>query len=524
MLQLRPYQEECLQGIIDQHAKGISRQLIVLPTGAGKTVIFSHLIQRLGRRTLVIAHTNELLEQAKDKINMICPGLNVGLLNGNHRDFNADILIASIQSARQQGNLRKLKEQGFTLLIYDESQHICSDSSRTVLNALGFSSKNCGNGRLLVGFTATPIRMDGRGLGEDFQKITYQKLLKEMIHEGYLCSPKGVRVTSDLDLSQVTVDDGDYSAISLSKVMDTDQMNNLIVTTYLDKCPDRKAICFGVTVEHAQHLAQHFQAHGVAADVIHGGMASKDRESVLARFKRGEITILSNCQVLTEGFDEPSTDAIIVAKPTQSPGLYQQMCGRGLRLWPGKQDCIILDFGDKHHKIMEVATLLGDAEICKIEKPQSESMISLAKSLPPTINKKLRSAILQFDPFSDSFCWQKAAGGYQLKGCGNTILNIVQCGEDRFNVELFEKGSVRDIATNLNFEFAFAAGEDFARANQSLFIVSDLNAEWRNCPISDKQKALFRSYGFKVGIEELSRGQASLIISSGVLNRKAVRR
>jgi ATP-dependent helicase IRC3 len=521
-LPLRDYQEECLQAIKEAFKRGITRQLISLPVASGKTVIFSHLIQQRQCRTLVLAHTQELIFQAQAKIKMICPSLDVGLVNANNKEWDKDVVISTIQSARKVGNLIELQKKGFELLIYDESHHSACDSARQVINSLGFPK---GTKRLLAGFTATPLRSDGKGLGEVFDDIVYTKSIEWMIENGYLCPPKGIKIATDLDLSQVAIDNGDFSQGSLAKLMDTDTLNELVVDTFIEKAIDRKAICFATTVQHAHNLTKHFRSRGITSETISGATHTNERKCILSQFKEGKIAVLTNCQVLTEGFDCSAIDCVILTRPTQSSGLYIQMAGRGLRLYPNKKDCLILDFGDKNHSLFTSSVLLGDAtQVENRHHNELSRMVSFANDLPPKINQKLKYALLEFDPLGNDFIWQKNESGYCLKGVGKKTLSIMRTGEDRYDAVFINGDESSIVATNLTFDYAFAAGEVFAKENRAQFIVNDLEASWRNLPISDRQKKLFLTLGYRSGIEELSRGQASIIISSGVLRRKAARR
>ncbi len=517
-LQLRPYQQECLKAIKDNYAKGVCRQLIHLPTASGKTVIFSNLIKEMPCRSLVVAHTTELLEQAREKIQMICPGLDVGLVNANSKEFDKHVVVSSLQSARQPSNLSELQKQNFGLFIYDECHFAAADSAKMVLDSLGFGQ---GTSKLLVGFTATPSRTDHRGLGEVFDSITFEKSVKEMVADGYLCKPRGIKIALDLDLSKITTDrdTGDFCPSVLAQVMDTPEVNELIATTYLERGGGRKAIAFGTSINHAENMARHFQAKGVAAEFVHGNMSPKTRTDIIQRYKDGQIPVLCNCLILTVGFDDPSTSCIIVGRPTQSKGLYQQMAGRGLRLFPNKTDCLILDFG-RGHSLCSTSVLCGDAETVEHAEKRAQEPASFAVHLPPELNQKLRSAILNFDPLGEQFTWQREEEGYQLKGSGHKVLRIIKTDSERFGVSFINGDQVQLIASNLSFEFAFGSAEDFAKANRALFAVSDLEAEWRKSPISERQKALLRSKGFRAGIDDLTKGQASLIISSGILNKK----
>lgn len=520
MIKLRPYQEECLEVIIHKLRNGVNRQLIHLPTAAGKTVIFANLIQRLRRKTLVLAHTCELLDQARDKIEMISPDADVGIVNSDYKEFNHDIVISSIQSARQPETLAEFKKQGFTLCIYDEAHRAAASTPRRILADLGFleSSNN-----LLVGFSATPFRTDNKGLGEVFGEIVYKKTIKDLINLGFLCQPKGIKIRTDLDLSTVKTEDGDFVTASLASVMNTQEMNELVVNSYIEKSHGRKTVCFAVNVSHAHNIADIFKSKGILSESIHGDMPSQERLNILSRFQNGDINVLTNCQILTEGWDCPEVDCVIVAKPTQSKGLYQQMCGRGLRLFPNKKDCLILDFGSESHSLCSVATLVEDVDLYK-EKSSEEKESIFIKKIPSNLNKKLKAAITEFDPIGEMFSWVKEGNSYHLKGSIDRTLKINPNPEGRFNVVFFKGNERQVIAEDISFEYAFSSAEEFAKANRSLFSVSDLEAEWRSLPISEKQKSYFTSHGYRAGIEDLSRGQASLIISSGIVNKKAARR
>lgn len=520
-IRLRPYQEEAIQSIIDNHNQGVNRQLIHMATGSGKTVIFGFLTKQMQRKTLVIAHTTELIDQAKDKLEMICPELDVGIVRAGSKEYDRPVVVATIQSASQPDTLAELQKQGFTLCIYDEAHLAAAISPKNVLSTLGFLDSP---EKLLLGCTATAFRNDSKGLGEIFDKIVYQKSIKDLIDLGYLCKPKGIKIKTDLDLSTVKTEDGDFVTQSLASVMDTPQMNEIVVNSFIEQAYGRKAVCFSVTVCHAQHLAKAFRNRGITSEAVHGGMPSHARSDLLERFKSGGISVLTNCQILTLGYDEPSIDCVIIAKPTQSKGLYTQMVGRGTRLFPNKTDCLILDFGSKNHSLCSVASLTSDAESEETEqqeKPEGK-MSEFAKGLPKSINRKLRAAIIEFDLLGDTFQWQKdGAVGFTLPGGGKKCLKIFKtAAEDRYDVVFFNGNESKTISKGLNFSYSFSIAEDFAKCNRSHFVVSDLNASWRNDPISENQKKCFRSCGYKNGIDDMTKGQASIIIASGILQRK----
>jgi ATP-dependent helicase IRC3 len=516
----REYQTECLESIHAHYAKGISRQLFHVATGGGKTVVFANLIAQMNCRTLVLAHTTELLQQAKEKIEMICPGSDIGIVEATRKEFDRDIVISSIQSASREGTLDQLTRQGFKLCIYDECHRAGANSARHVLSTLGFL--NDSTDKLLVGCTATPFREGSKGLAAVFQQVVYRKSVKDLIDLGYLCKPIGVKIKTDLDLSTVQTEDGDFKTESLASYMDTPEITKIIVEAYLERAKNRRTVAFCVNVAHAHNLADAFKRHGITAEAIHGGTPSDERGDLLERFRNGSIEVLTNCQILTEGWDCPAVDCILMARPTQSKGLYQQMAGRGLRLYPNKKDCLILDFGSKSHSLCGTAALLDDVEEVEKKQKQEGKLNEFVENLPKTINKKLRTALIEFDPIGEEFIWKQDGQSFSLKAIGDKILKIFPTANGRFSVVFFEnRNNYRMIAEDLLFDYAFGAAEDFAKSNRGLFTLSDREASWRALPISDKQKGLFRSFGFKAGIGDLSRGQADLIISSGVLKRKA---
>jgi ATP-dependent helicase IRC3 len=516
VIKLRPYQAKCLDAIEKHHRDGKNRQIVSLPTGSGKTVVFAALIRKMKAKSLVLVHTGELLNQAAEKIKMIAPGLDVGLLNGSTKNFDSQILVGTVQSTRQPQTMERLSRNGFDLLIADEAHHFAADGAKAILEGLGFGRDTK---KLLLGFTATAFRSDSRGLGEVFDIISYEKSTKEMIAEGYLAKPKGIKIISDLDFSKIELSGDDYRASSLSKIMDAPEINDLIVRSYLERGEGRKAICFGVNVAHARNLADMFNASGVHSEAVFGDMPEGDRKAALERFRAGETQLLTNCQLLTEGFDAPEVSCVIVARPTRSRGLYQQMAGRGLRIFPNKPDCLILDFCDANHSICNAAILVGDGDCVAAQTDQEKTrQREILKTLPPRLNQKLKTAIVNFNPLGDQFLWTKEGGCYVMRGSGAT-LKILQEGNDKHRVILARNDKIKVLASALNFEYAFNVGEDFARDHHHLFVISDKGAEWRELPISEKQMNLFRRCGFKSGIKNLSRGQAADLISSGVLKR-----
>ena len=279
--------------------------------------------------------------------------------------------------------------------------------------------------KLLVGFTGTAFRNDGKGLGEVFDVIAYERNIKYMLEkQGFLCPPKAFKVKTDLDLSKVETGDDDFQAASLEKVMNTKELNNITVEAYLKNAPGRQAIAFCVSVAHAMALADAFQVNNIKAAFVHGSMPKKERADIIVEYKAGNIQVLCNCQVFLEGFDSPETSCVIIAKPTKFRGLYQQMVGRGLRLYPNKTDCVVLDFGDVNHSICNTATLCSNFDVAQIINRKRLLAMEHAKSIPPKLHQKLKVFLATYDPLGKSFSWEKEGLSHVMQGNDGVRLEI----------------------------------------------------------------------------------------------------
>ena len=346
-MELREYQIECINSIKLGMQKNHRRMLVSLPTGSGKTIIFAHLIKELSLKALIIAPRLELLEQAKQKLQMVCPKLSIGIINADNKEFSTDVVISSIQSLYNENNLLQVISQQFNLIIFDEAQYSGADKAREVLKCLMDRNKEA----ILVGFTATAYRQGSRGLAPVFDTIAYELDTKTLVERGYLVKPTSYKIMNNLNLTAVTkADDGDFSAESLADVMDTPQMNQLVVQAYLKHGDNRKAIVFGCNIKHALNLYEAFKADDINVAVVHSKMG-KERSEIIADFRENKTQVMVNCGILSVGYDDPEVSCAILARPTKSLGLFVQMCGRILRPapWAGKKDAILLDFNDVNH-------------------------------------------------------------------------------------------------------------------------------------------------------------------------------
>ncbi len=353
--ELRPYQKEAISAVLAARRAGVRRMLVSLPTGSGKTVIFSHLAGLARKQVLVLAHREELLQQAADKLVSAMVGQGVVAIERGEAKAaaNAKVIVCSIRSLHEERLARVLRGRDLGLVIYDECHHAAAADNLRVLRQLGaFESDWEGT---LLGFTATTERGDGQGLNEVFERIVYSRSLPEMIEDGYLVPLRGYRVSTNADLRRLGASGLDFVDEELAEIVDIEERNALVARSIQELARDRRTIAFCVTVQHAMHLAQALNAVGVRSGIVHGGMSRELRASALADFRKGTFQAITNVGVLTEGFDDPEVSCIAMARPTRSSGLYAQCVGRGTRLHPGKQSCLILDFVDLSN--LELCTL-----------------------------------------------------------------------------------------------------------------------------------------------------------------------
>ena len=360
MISLRPYQTEARDAILHEWSVGNRKTLLVLPTGCGKTVVFSSVVQNRveqGGRALIMAHRGELLEQAADKLKKVC-GLDSVLEKASSTSIgsNVPVTIASVQSLAQPKRLAQFARDYFTDIIVDEAHHCLSDSYQRVLEH--FSSAN------ILGVTATPDRGDQRNLGKYFDSKAYEYSMSQAIKEGHLCPVKAQLIPLELDIADVGISNGDYAVGEIGSAL----------TPYLDQiaqemvnyCKGRKTVVFLPLVSISQKFCTILRSYGFTAAEVNGN--SEDRTEVLEAFERGEFDVLCNSMLLTEGWDCPSVDCVVVLRPTRVRSLYQQMVGRGMRLSPGKDHLLLLDFlwmTDKHDLCRPSALISKDEEITK---------------------------------------------------------------------------------------------------------------------------------------------------------------
>lgn len=335
-LQLRPYQAEARRAIHAEWAAGRRRTLLVLPTGTGKTVVFAAVAEdcvRAGRRVLVLAHRGELLIQAADKI-YAGTGLRCALEQAEHSSLDSPlrITVGSVQTLSQPRRLEQFAPDRFGCIIIDEAHHAVSDSYRRVLDQFA--------GADALGVTATPDRGDQQNLGRVFDSLAYEYKLTDAVREGYLCPILAQTVPLKLDLSGVAVTGGDYAAEGAADALEP--YLEQIAAEMERYCAGRRTVVFLPLIRTSQKFRDILASHGFAVAEVNG--QSPDRAEVLDAFAAGKYDVLCNAMLLTEGWDCPPVDCVVVLRPTKVRSLYSQMVGRGTRPAPGKKDLLLLDF------------------------------------------------------------------------------------------------------------------------------------------------------------------------------------
>jgi len=525
MLELREYQNEAINAIVSRWQAGVTRQLVSLPTGTGKTVVFAALARQLNCRTLIVAHREELVTQAVDKVAMVWPEVDAGVVMADRDEPGRQVVVASIQSACRPKRLKRLAEQDFRLLIIDEAHHAVADTYMKVIDALGFMAD--APGKLLVGVTATAKRGDKVALGAVFQEIVFERSISTMIRAGYLADLRGIRVATATDLGGVAVSHGDYATGQLAAVVNTVGRNRIITEAYLEHAAPRRGIAFTVDVKHAQDLASEFLAAGVEAQAVYGDMPKEERRDILQGFSAGEVQVVTNCNLLTEGYDEPSIEALLMARPTRSSVLYTQMVGRGTRPFPGKTECLVLDFTDTATGICTLGTLAGlplDAmrNGQSVAEAEAEREAAEAGKLLRTSSKVVATS---FDLLERSrFRWVPLAGGhYRLSAGDGVVLYLKATGTGRYAVGVTKAGQLvkRLSDTELPLNYAQGVAEDWIRRHAKT-ILADKSAPWREAPATDKQLAALRKFGITPP-KGLTRGRASDLLDECIAKAEARR-
>ena len=355
-MQLRPYQSHAKDAVFDEWSAGRKRTLLVLPTGTGKTIVFSKILEdcvRNGDRNLILAHRGELLDQAADKI-AASTGLGCATEKAEQSCIGEweRIVVGSIQSITRPQRLAKFKPDYFDTIVIDEAHHALSDTYQRVLDH--FSDAK------VLGVTATPDRGDKQDLGRYFESIAYSYTMPEAIHDGFLSPIKAMTIPLELDISNVSTQAGDFQLAGLGTALDP--YLKQIAKEVADRCRGRKVVAFLPLIETGKKFRHYLEQNGLRAVEVNG--TSQDRTQKLADFDAGKYDVLCNAMLLTEGWDCPPVDTIIPLRPTKIRSLFAQMVGRGTRIHPGKDHLLLLDFlwHTSRHDLCRPAHLICESD------------------------------------------------------------------------------------------------------------------------------------------------------------------
>lgn len=464
---LRPYQLEALQSSKERYLAGVGRQLISLPTGTGKTVLFACLREHHGfcGRVLVLVHREELAEQAVDKFRRWSPESCVGIEMGRRTAGSADdVVVASVQSLAANGGCRlaAYDPDEFAVVICDEAHHSVAPSYLQVLDHFGLLSA-ADHHPLLLGVTATPVRSDQAGLGYVYDELVFDMQIWDAMEQGWLVDLKAFRVTTETNLDLVRTRYGDFAPQQLERAVNVRARNEAIVRAWREHGQDRQTIAFCVDVSHAQSLAASFRQAGVTAEAVWGN--DPRRRQKIEAHRRREFAVLANCAVLTEGYDDWQIGCVIMARPTKSQQLYVQMIGRGLRpaestgtddaaLSPcEKQDCLLLDIVDntQRHRLVTAASLAGlppDTDLGGTSALQHRASAIAQQgdgSFPLDSHFKLEEMALKAaeDP-STGLLWQCFGGNYAVVLSEKDCAVVWEAGPGHWNASARLRGTFFD--------------------------------------------------------------------------------
>jgi len=521
-IELRPYQKAAHDALRQAFVQGHRRVIVHMPTGLGKTVTGLSFLFENGGRWIWLCHREELVAQAARTARSLNPEISIGIVQAERHEPHADLIIASVPSLIRPDRLAALGM--LDGIVIDECHHAVSASYRQILDGL----EARGSRRLpVIGLTATVERTDQIALNEVFERIVYQMPLLQAIQEGYLADIQTETVALNVDFDALPQSgDGDYQSAALSQALLEAGVADAVADAYVTKADGMKALTFAVSVEQARLTAESLTRRGVAAEWLSGETPSVQRRAMLGRLRSGETRVIANCGVLTEGFDEPSLEALILARPTQSKSLYVQMLGRGLRRYPGKDRCLVVDVAgvSRRHTLIQAASLFG-LPIGSVESivvateaatttPQAAAKVSAAQRLLDASQRAhLPLQRIHWVPVNPALFALSA-------GQAGTVLVLQR---DHGWAVLITKRDADEVLTPapVDFELATGMAEDYLRRAKAMGLARP-DAEWRAQPASLRQMAALQKW--RVAIPPgLTAGHATDLITTAVATAKARR-
>jgi len=536
-LRMRSYQRETVDAVFTAWAGGMERPAVVLPTGAGKTVVFSEIIRQwrtapesigeaglarisTGRRAIVLVHRDELADQAIGKIRAAAPELSVGKVKAEDDEITADVMVCSVQTLSRARRLRRLVEWQTAhgkvgLILTDECHHAVARSYQTVYNAFPDA--------LHAGFTATLARGDGAGLGSVWQDVVYSRSALWMMREGYLVQPRGwTAQAAGLDLDSVKRTGGDYGAADLGRALEEADVPAHLPDVWHRRAEGRPTLVFTPTVATARAAADAFRSAGVTSAVISGQTPREERRQIFEDFRLGRTTVLCNCMVLTEGTDLPWASCAIIARPTRSAPLYIQMVGRVLRPWEGKKDAVVIHVAGAGGKISTLVDLEPGAvdEVREGEGlTEAEDREELEAADEASRTEIRCRQVLKLSEVSSMFeashqAWLTTAGGVRFLSAGEWTYFLWPSSEpgtwDVCRKPKYGKWE-RTQHTGLGVDMAMSWAEAEAEGHGSFSVARSASWRGKSRPPSQAQTDFAQTLG--IVTKDLNKGQLSDAIS-----------
>ncbi len=561
MRELRPYQTAAVTAVHKALKAGVTRQLLVMCTGSGKTPVLGSLVESMNKelpgQTLFLAHRYELISQGANQLYKWNPTLKIQVdMADEVADPDCDVIVSSIATLGRNNSSRRdrFDWSKITKCLIDEAHLSAASSYKKIMEHGGFLSE--GSHKLLLGVTATPSRGDGKALAEIYQKIVYTYGLREAIQEGWLVDVRGLKVNTGASLDGVKTTAGDFDAGQLQDTINTPQRNQLAVKTWLEHAEGRQTLAFTAGIQHAKDLAAAFQAENIKAEAIWGD--DPDREAKIKRLRSGETRVLSNAQLLVEGFDQWTIACVLMVKPTKSSVFFSQAVGRSTRLQEGtgnlleaiakgisplKKDCLIIDLVDNssRHSLVTLPTLLGlnasmdlkgkslVKSLQKIEATQREyphldlsGLTDIDNVQAYVENVNLFDIKLPTEVENNSeLSWHRAAsGGFIIMLPNKESLRITQNAMDKWEIsatiETQKYNGVRD-----TLEEAFHAADDLLiQKCPSVVKLVKQKANWHKDEASPGQlKMLKRLFKGKQIPHDMTKGRASQLIGAALAGK-----
>lgn len=545
-LKLHPFQQEALDAVYMDWGAGITPVAVVLPTGSGKTVTFSAVIQRWGERgssdrPLILVDRDELVKQTAKTLRALCPHLGVGIVKAGQDEVGPEygVIVASVQTLRQPHRMARLT--GIGMIIIDECDLALADGYQRILAHYGAIDQPNPFERIpCLGVTATLERGDGQGFGDLFAKVSYTRDIMWMIRNGYLCdvrglSPRGIGI----DLSRAARRRGDFDEHDLGEIMGQAAVTEAIADSYLQHAlhPDgtpRRGVHFAPTVDSAYAQADAYNAAGIVSEVVIGETPLDDRAQIYHRFREGDTRILVNVMVLTRGWDAPWAEVAVMGRPTKVPSLYCQCVGRVLRRWPGKDKALVLDVAGiaRQHKLMSLLDMsradlredesLLEADEREIEEQDEERAASAGGTAPERKSVKLESGgeLHEINLFAQSAsAWLRTRKGVWFLATRETTWFLWEdTADSTFGIATYANADYRgkpelSERRGLPMELALSLAEsDAMRADPS---IAGKSSSWRRNP-QPSQAQLDRMARWRIEIptdKPLTRHGASELIA-----------